>query len=103
MLVNLTNDGYFGTTAAREQHMISSHACRRKPPLDCSLHKRRTNRLRRSRRQSTANTGPRIETSGRLGFSYIVETTAYSRYGDVFAWTCLVIAVGFLILSQIQF
>jgi apolipoprotein N-acyltransferase len=43
---------------------------------------------------------PQIETSGRLQFSYVKETTVYSKYGDIFAWTCLALAAAFLVYSQ---
>jgi apolipoprotein N-acyltransferase len=101
VLVNLTNDGYFGTTAAREQHV--------------SLVRMRAAENRRWILRST-NDGitasidpagrvwqtlkPQVETSGRLQFSYIEETTPYSRYGDIFAWVCFVTAGVFLVYSQ---
>jgi apolipoprotein N-acyltransferase len=102
VLVNLTNDGYFGATSAREQHL--------------SLVRMRAAENRRWILRST-NDGvtasidpagriwqtlkPHEQTSGRLQFSYIHETTPYSRLGDLFAWGCLVIAIGFLVASQI--
>jgi apolipoprotein N-acyltransferase len=102
VLVNLTNDGYFGTTAAREQHL--------------SLVRMRAAENRRWILRST-NDGitasidpagriwhtlkPHEETSGRLRFSYIHETTPYSRFGDVFAWGCLIVAIAFLVASQL--
>lgn len=102
VLVNLTNDGYFGATAAREQHL--------------SLVRMRAAENRRWILRST-NDGlsasidpagriwrtlkPHKQTSGRLPFSYISELTPYSRYGDVFAWSCLGLAIALLILSQV--
>jgi apolipoprotein N-acyltransferase len=102
VLVNLTNDGYFGDTAARDQHL--------------SLVRMRAAENRRWILRST-NDGitasidpagrvwqmlkPHEELSGRLQFSYIVDLTTYSRYGDVFAWFCLAVAVVFLVLSQV--
>ena len=44
---------------------------------------------------------PHEELSGRLQFSYISDLTLYSRFGDIFAWTCLAIAIVFLVLSQV--
>jgi AbrB family looped-hinge helix DNA binding protein len=75
---SLSNDGYFGRTAAREQHL--------------SL------RPRRARRAAFP---PFTETAGRLGYTPHAHLTSYSNYGDVFAWTCLGIAVVFLIATPI--
>jgi apolipoprotein N-acyltransferase len=102
VLVNLTNDGYFGNTAAREQHL--------------SLVRMRAAENRRWILRST-NDGitasidpagrvwqtlkPHEQTSARLQFSYVSSLTFYSHYGDIFAWTCLAIAIVFLVLTQV--
>lgn len=101
VLVNLTNDGYFGTTAAREQHisLVRMRAAENRRWI-----------LRSTNDGLTASIDPagrvvktlpaQTETSGRLGFSHIQERTAYSQYGDIFAWSCLVLAAVSLIYSQ---
>jgi apolipoprotein N-acyltransferase len=102
VLANLTNDGYFGSTAAREQHLslVRMRAAENRRWI-----------LRSTNDGVTASVDPagrvwktlksNVETSGRLPFSYVRETTFYSRYGDVFAWTCLGLAVVLLILTQV--
>jgi apolipoprotein N-acyltransferase len=102
VLVNLTNDGYFGKTAAREQHLslVRMRAAENQRWI-----------IRSTNDGVTASIDPagrvwqtlkaQVETSDRLRFNYITETTAYSRHGDIFAWTCLVVAIGFLVWSQV--
>lgn len=102
VLANLTNDGYFGTTAAREQHL--------------SLVRMRAAENRRWILRATndgitasvdpagrvwATLKPHEQTSGRLPFTYIDSQTFYCRFGDIFAWSCLAIAIVFLVLSQV--
>jgi apolipoprotein N-acyltransferase len=102
VFANLSNDGYFGTTAAREQHL--------------SLVRMRATENRRWILRST-NDGttasidpagrvvqtlvPLKETAGRLGFTPIRDLTFYSQHGDVFAWTCLVLSLVMLVVSQL--
>jgi apolipoprotein N-acyltransferase len=102
VFVNLSNDGYFGPTAAREQHL--------------NLVRMRAAENRRWILRST-NDGvsasidpagrvvqtfePLKETAGRLGYKTRSDLTLYSRYGDVFAWSCLVLAILSLLLSQV--
>jgi apolipoprotein N-acyltransferase len=90
MLLNLSNDGYFGDSAAREQHL--------------SLARMRAAENRRWLLRST-NTGitamidpagrvtermeEYAETAADMRFNYIAETTLYTRWGDWFAWLCL--------------
>jgi apolipoprotein N-acyltransferase len=102
VLANLTNDGYFGSTAAREQHLslVRMRAAENRRWV-----------LRSTNDGITASVDPagrvwktlkaNVETSGRLPFSYVRETTFYSRYGDVFAWTCLGLALVLLVLTQV--
>jgi len=89
VLVNLSNDGYFGDSAAREQHL--------------SLVRMRAAENRRWILRAT-NDGitAMIDPAGRrteglpsltqgaalMKFNYSDEVTPYVRYGDWFAWTC---------------
>lgn len=90
VLVNLTNDGYFGRSAARLQHL---QLARMRAAENRRWVLRPTNdgftvaidpagRVRES-------LVPHRELAGRLRFSSIEETTPYTRYGDWFAWLCL--------------
>jgi apolipoprotein N-acyltransferase len=95
VLVNLSNDGYFGRSEAREQHLM--------------LVRMRAVENRRFIVRST-NDGITavVDPAGRLiqvlkpyqevvaGMKYgaVQGTTFYARYGDWFAWSCLIAGVG---------
>jgi apolipoprotein N-acyltransferase len=102
VLFNISNDGWFGKSAAREQHL--------------SMVRMRAAENRRWILRST-NDGitATIDSAGRLrgtlplyvqatsytGFNYISEKTAYTRYGDWFPWLCAVLAVMCLIADRV--
>lgn len=91
LLVNLSNDGYFGRSAAREQHLqiVRMRAAENRRWI-----------LRATNNGITASIDPagRVvrrlpsyrEAAGRLGFSYLSETTFYTRHGDWFVVLCAV-------------
>jgi apolipoprotein N-acyltransferase len=91
VLVNITNDGYFGKTSARQQHLLLGR-------MRAAENRRWV--LRSTNDGWTVSIDPagRIvdqfppfeERAGRLGFSWISEKTFYTRYGDWFAWSCLI-------------
>jgi apolipoprotein N-acyltransferase len=101
VFVNLSNDGYFGRTAAREQHLslVRMRAAENRRWV-----------LRSTNDGVTASIDPagRViqtfdsfkETAGRLGYRPISDLSFYSKYGDVFAWMCLALAIVLLITSQ---
>jgi apolipoprotein N-acyltransferase len=96
MLFNLSNDGYFGKTGAREQHF--------------SLARMRAAENRRWILEAT-NDGitAMIDPAGRvterlpsfravagmMSYNNVSETTFYTRHGDWFAWSCLAAGLGF--------
>lgn len=101
LLVNISNDGYFGHSAAREQHL--------------SLVRMRAAENRRWIIRST-NDGisaaidpaghvtqelpPYREEAAAMAYSYVDAKTVYTRTGDWFAWSCLGLAILLLFLSQ---
>lgn len=101
LLVNLTNDGYFGRSAARPQHLL--------------LARMRAAENRRWLLRST-NDGitVSIDPSGRLWdrqeefrrlaarlrFGWESGKTLYTEWGDWFAWTCLALGVALSLLAQ---
>jgi len=102
VLVNISNDGYFGKSAAREQH------------LEIARMRAVENRrwlLRATNDGITAVIDPLgrvtkrwpmyIDTSARMDFAYRSDTTFYTRYGDWFAWGCLIASAIALGLSQL--
>jgi apolipoprotein N-acyltransferase len=90
LLVNLSNDGYFARTAAREQH------------LSLARMRAAENRLWLLRPTNNGITAA-IDPAGRLvqkaaefepaavrmQFDWLTGTTLYTQWGDWFAWLCL--------------
>lgn len=95
VLVNLSNDGYFGKSAARRQHLLLARMR--------AVENRRW-LLRATNNGVTASIDPAGRVwdalpefgvaAGRLRFGWVREKTAYTRFGDWFAWGCL--AAGLL-------
>ncbi|HBY58955.1 MAG TPA: apolipoprotein N-acyltransferase [Solibacterales bacterium] len=95
VLVNLSNDGYFGRSAAREQHLKLVR-------MRAAENRRWT--LRATNDGVTATIDPagrlvqrlptHVETAARTRFQYVHETTPYTRFGDWFAWSCLAFPLG---------
>ena len=101
VLANLSNDGYFGHSAAREQHL--------------SLVRMRAVENRRWILRSTNNgitaavdpggrsvrRFPEFEQlSGRLPFSYVHDWTPFTRWGGWFPWACGLASLVALAASQ---
>lgn len=92
VLINLTNDGYFGRSSAREQHLILAR-------MRAAENRRWL--LRPTNDGFTVSIDPagRVRekfepfkrTAGLLRFSWITGQTLYTRAGDWFAWSCLVL------------
>jgi len=99
VLVNLTNDGYFGGSRAREQHLLLARMR--------AVENRRW-LLRPANDGITAAIDPagRIwdrmpsfqRMTGRLRFGWIRDKTIYTQYGDWFAWLCLAGGLGAALL-----
>jgi apolipoprotein N-acyltransferase len=102
VLSNLSNDGYFGGAAAREQHLslVRMRAAENRRWI-----------LRSTNDGITASIDPagRVvqvlpefrSTSGRLPFSHRRDLTFYARFGDWFAWSCAAIGAILLVASQV--
>ncbi len=100
VLFNLSNDGYFGKSAAREQHLeiVRMRAAENRRWI-----------LRSTNDGITATIDPAgrlrgtvpmfVEAASRTGFSYINDTTFYTRFGDWFPIVCAVLAAGLLLVS----
>jgi apolipoprotein N-acyltransferase len=104
LFVNLSNDGYFGDRAAREQHLrlVRMRAAENRRWI-----------LRSTNNGITASVDPAgqvrevlpswSEQVGRLTYSYVSEQTPYSLFGDWFAWTCLLLGLGLVAISRVPF
>ena len=100
-LVNLSNDGYFGHSAAREQHLqlVRMRATENRRWI-----------LRGTNDGITATVDPagRViyraplyrELSVMVGYNYNQNITPYTRFGDWFAWGCLAIGLAMVAWSR---
>ena len=102
VLINISNDGWFGRSAAREQHlnMVRMRAAENRRWL-----------LRATNDGITAT----IDSAGRFrgtlpkymratsytGFTYIAPQTVYTRYGDWFPLLCAIFAVIGLVAERV--
>ncbi len=103
VLMNLSNDGYFGDSAAREQHLslVRMRAAENRRWI-----------LRSTNNGITAMIDPagRItdrlpeyeETAADMRFGYRNDVTAYVNFGDWFAWMCLVAGLA-AVLAGVRF
>lgn len=95
VLINISNDGYFGHSAAHDQHLLIAR-------MRAAENRRWL--LRATNDGITAAIDPRgrvvdqmppyTQTSALMRFDYVTGETPYTRYGDWFAWGCL--AAGLL-------
>lgn len=95
VLINASNDGYFGRLAGREQHLLL---------VRMRAAENRRWLLRPTNDGVTASIDPagRIDqqlpplrkTAGRMRFSFRKDTTPYTQYGDWFVWGCLMVGCG---------
>jgi apolipoprotein N-acyltransferase len=100
VLFNLSNDGYFGHSAAREQH------------LDLVRMRAAENRrwiLRATNDGVTATIDPAgrirgklppyMEAASQTGYTYVTEQTVYTRWGDWFPIACGLLSIGLVGLT----
>ena len=103
VLVNLSNDGYFGKSAARAQHLLLAR-------MRAAENARWL--LRPTNDGLTASIDPagRVideltpyrTASGRLQYATASTITLYTRTGDIFAWAALAIAIATSAWVRIQ-
>ncbi len=94
LIVNLTNDGYFGRTAARGQHLLLAR-------MRAAENSRWLLRITNDGVTAAIDPGgrltdqlpPYVVTGGRLNFNWIRTQTVYTRHGDWFAWSSLVLGL----------
>ena len=101
VLFNVSNDGWFGKSSARQQHLeiVRMRAAENRRWL-----------LRATNDGITATIDPAgrlrrtlpLYTEGTLtsGFSYLADKTLYTRFGDWFPMLCAVATLAFLIAER---
>ena len=94
LLVNLSNDGYFGRSAAREQHLtlVRMRAAENRRWILRATNDGITAMIDPTGRV-TERLQPYQELASELRFNYTTDSTFYTRHGDWFAWGCLVFGV----------
>jgi apolipoprotein N-acyltransferase len=97
VLVNLSNDGYFGQSAAREQHLkiARMRAVENRRWLLRATNNGYTAVIDPAGR-ITASLPPDREASLPAAYSYVSETTFYTRYGDWFVALCTLMSLAAL-------
>jgi apolipoprotein N-acyltransferase len=95
VLINLSNDGYFGHSAAREQHLklVRMRAIENRRWIVRSTNDGITAAIDPAGR-ITQRLEPYQEATARARFAYSRETTFYTRHGDWFAWLCLAVGIA---------
>ena len=101
LLVNISNDGYFGHSAAREQHL---QIARMRAVENRRWLIRSTNDGITAVIDPAGRIDERLpmyqELTASVHFAFRDGTTVYTGYGDWFAWACLAAAVFALLWSQ---
>jgi apolipoprotein N-acyltransferase len=95
LYVNISNDGYFGRSYARQQHLklVRMRAAENSRWIVRSTNDGITAVVDPSGRV-TQTLEPFKETAGEMKFGYSHEMTPYARFGDWFAWSALAFSVA---------
>lgn len=95
VLLNLSNDGYFGRSAARGQHLLIARmrAAENRRWLIRATNDGITATIDPTGRV-TQRLKPYVQMSARTTFGYRQDLTPYVQFGDWFAWSCLVLGAG---------
>jgi apolipoprotein N-acyltransferase len=102
VLFNLSNDGWFGRSAARRQHLAIVR-------MRAAENRRWLMRCTNDGITATIDPAGRLletlepyrEASTNTGFNYISEETIYTRFGDWFPGLCVVISLFCLIAERV--
>jgi apolipoprotein N-acyltransferase len=98
LLVNISNDGWFGRSAAREQHLkiVRMRAAENRRWILRATNDGLTATIDPAGRVSR-NLPPHVEGSARTAYSWVAATTFYARHGDWFVLLCALIAAAGLV------
>lgn len=101
LLVNISNDGYFGRSAAREQHLslVRMRAVENRRWIVRATNDGISASIDPAGRVVQALPSYRQEVA-RMAWSYVDSTTLYTRTGDWFAWWCLAAGIIAVFASQ---
>ena len=96
LLVNISNDGWYGKSAARDQHLaiVRMRAAENRRWILRATNDGITATIDPAGRV-VRNLPPYMEGAARTGYSYVTAVTFYSRQGDWFVWlSALLAALG---------
>jgi apolipoprotein N-acyltransferase len=101
LLVNISNDGWFGRSAARRQHLqlVRMRAAENRRWLLRATNDGITATIDPAGRVR-GTLPPYIEAAATTGFSYIAGETVYTRFGDWFPLLCAAMAAACLIAER---
>jgi len=103
LLVNLSNDGYFGTSAAREQHLA---LVRMRAAENHRWILRATNDGITALVDPTGRVTERLpllrQMSATMRVGFESGLTPYVRFGDWFAWGCLAVGLAAALLAAVR-
>jgi apolipoprotein N-acyltransferase len=104
VLFNISNDGWFGKSAARQQHlaMVRMRAAENRRWILRSTNDGITATIDSAGR-SRGTLPLYVEATSYTGFTYISEQTVYTRYGDWFPVLCAVMAALGLLAERRRF
>ncbi len=102
VLVNISNDGWFGQSAARRQHLslVRMRAAENRRWILRSTNDGITATIDSAGRVRGSLPGY-VEATSYSGFSYIAEKTIYTRFGDWFALLAATIAILCLVADRV--
>ncbi len=102
VFINISNDGWFGGSAAREQHLsiVRMRAAENRRWILRSTNDGITATIDSAGRLR-GMLPPFVEAASYASFNYIHEKTVYSRWGDWFPWLCATIAVMGLVAERL--
>jgi len=102
LLINISNDGWFGRSAARQQHlsMVRMRAAENRRWILRSTNDGITATIDPAGR--LRGTLPRyVEASSYTGFSWVAEQTVYTRWGDWFPLVCASLALLGIVAERV--
>ncbi|HZT39917.1 MAG TPA: apolipoprotein N-acyltransferase [Bryobacteraceae bacterium] len=103
VLANISNDGYFGRSAAREQHLklVRMRAAENRRWIIRATNDGITAVIDPSGR--VAERLPSYtEQVARMRFGYVSSATFYAMHGDWFAWSCLLAGLALALYSAVR-
>jgi len=101
VLVNLSNDAYFGHSEARQQHLLLAR-------MRAVENRRYVIRATNDGITAVIDPAGRItkrlpefeEAAASVRYGVVESTTVYARHGDWFSWSCLVVGLALAILQM---